>query len=65
VKTYGEVEIRHLIEMSGQLLAPDALLPGGRPIFIEWEVGWAAEPVWMRWLREIFLPLSEIKNLVV
>jgi len=36
-----------------QVHASDALPPGKEPpVAIEWEVGWAPEPVWTRWRRE-------------
>jgi len=35
------------VEVSGQLHAPDASLPGKRsPLATEREAGWAPEPVW-------------------
>jgi hypothetical protein len=38
------------MEISGQLHAPAALFPGKEPLVpIEWEAGWAPEPLWTRW----------------
>jgi hypothetical protein len=43
------------MEVSGQLHAPVALLPGKEPLVpIGQEAGWAPEPFWMRWWREKF-----------
>jgi len=43
------------MEVSGQLHAPPALLPGKEPLLpVGEEVGWAPEPVWMRWRRVKF-----------
>jgi hypothetical protein len=43
------------MEVSSQLHAPAALPPGTElPVPIEYEAGWAPEPVWTRWWREKF-----------
>jgi hypothetical protein len=48
------------MEVSGQLHAPAALLPGKMPpVPIEWEVGWIPEPVWSTWSRENSWPYRE------
>jgi hypothetical protein len=44
---------RYYLEMSGQLHAPEALLPGKEhPVRIRKEAGWVPEPVWTTWRRE-------------
>jgi hypothetical protein len=41
------------MEVSGQLHAPGALLPGkGPPVSIGQEAGWAPKQVWTLWRRE-------------
>jgi hypothetical protein len=43
------------MEVSGQLNAPAALLPGKQPLVpIGYYARWAPEPVWTRWWREKF-----------
>jgi hypothetical protein len=43
------------MEVSGQLHAPAALLPGEEfQVPIGQKAGWAPEPVWTRWWREKF-----------
>ena len=46
---YGSIHssARYEIEGSGQLHAPCRYTPReGTPVLIEWEAGWAPEPVW-------------------
>jgi len=46
-----------LMEVSGQLHASAALLPGKESLVpIGWEAWWAPQPVWTRWWREKFQP---------
>jgi hypothetical protein len=43
------------MEVSGQLHATAALLPGEENLVsIRQEAGWVPEPVWTRWWREKF-----------
>jgi hypothetical protein len=54
------------MEVSGQLHAPAALPPGKEPLVpIGQEAGWAPEPVWMRWWREISQPLPGLKPPII
>jgi hypothetical protein len=56
MKTYGGVDIwihvltLAVVAVSGQLHALTTLPP---PVPIGYEAGWAPEPVWMTWRREI------------
>jgi hypothetical protein len=44
------------MEVSGQLHALAASTPGVKPpVLIEYEAGWAPEPIWTLWEREKFI----------
>jgi hypothetical protein len=48
-----------LDEVSGQLHAT-AVVPHGKAaaVHINWEAGWAPQPVWSSWRRQMFLDLA-------
>jgi len=58
-------EPRHWTEVSGQLHAPVAWLPGKNPVAVEWEAGWASEPVWASCKRGRFLALPRLELWIV
>jgi hypothetical protein len=48
------------MEVSAQLYAPADLTPGKEPtVPIEYEAGWAPEPLWTLWSREKSLATAE------
>jgi len=51
------------MEVSDQSHVPAALHPRRElPVLIGWDVRLVPEPVWTRWRREKFLPLSGVEH---
>jgi hypothetical protein len=54
---------RHQLEVRGQLHGPSALSPRKElSVPIDWNAGWAPEPVWTTWRGEIIFPLLRIES---